>query len=807
MSYLKPYWTCFLFLIFMASPGFDAPAGTQTAQPAAGNEEREYSAVEIDGTLCGYSESWTSTIVKDGRTLEVQESEVQVLLSALGVGVDMVIRTVAHLIPSTEQAVYCDMTVEQAGVRVGGTVEVLGSTARWTSKSGGGAREVELPADAILGIPGFHPGLHRDFVRNRLDRKDYQVFDVMRGELQKAACTLKGREKLELAGSTFDAFVLEEINQGLGIKYTLWLDSARDRILKTAFLNRVIYLAKASVKKEIRRASLDNSLFFKANVSIKDVFALSFMKVKAVINTAGEPVSAESLNVPGQRFTGTVADNLIDGVFEISYPRFDGKNAPAFPPDFRAEPSLNRYLRPDRLIESDDPAIISKAGELTAGSKDSWEAARRLCRWVADTIGYDIPGGSSARNTLVSRQGECGGHSRLLVALCRASGIPARLATGCMYTYHKGGSFGSHAWTEVYMGPGGWVPVDSTASQIDYVDSGHIRLGQEALFMPKSMEILDYRGATSKPASPPAVVSVERYAPYLGKYSVPEAPAERAVIQVLLQNGGLALDVPFQTAFELKDPDTDGIWYFKITDRHGVSFRKDASGPIDGLTIFETVMAPRVENSAPVSAEVPVALQPYSGEYRLPMNRGVIRVMPQEGRLALEIPQRGTIRLKDPDSRRRWYDQRETGAYAVFDQEGAGYAARLTLFIGNFVPRGVLAAHLVEQVLKNQGLDAALRKYQELRDNPPADCRFTEDSFNLLAYRTLNRGRIPEAIALFELNAAAYPRSSNAYGCLAEAYRKKGDTAKVIENYRKAVELDPANEIARKNLEQLEKTP
>jgi len=125
--------------------------------------------------------------------------------------------------------------------------------------------------------------------------------------------------------------VLEEVNHGLGIKYTLWLDAARDRVLKTAFLNRVIYLAKASVKKEIRRASMDNSLFLKPTFPSK-MFRLSYMKVKAVITTAGEPVSAESLNVPGQRFTGTVTDGLIDGCFEISHPRYDGKNAPAFPP-------------------------------------------------------------------------------------------------------------------------------------------------------------------------------------------------------------------------------------------------------------------------------------------------------------------------------------------------------------------------------------------------------------------------------------------------------------------------------------------
>jgi hypothetical protein len=36
-------------------------------------------------------------------------------------------------------------------------------------------------------------------------------------------------------------------------------------------------------------------------------------------------------------------------------------------------------------------------------------------------------------------------------------------------------------------------PVDATCSETDYIDAGHIRLGETARFMPKGMEILEYR--------------------------------------------------------------------------------------------------------------------------------------------------------------------------------------------------------------------------------------------------------------------------------------------------------------------------
>jgi hypothetical protein len=43
------------------------------------------------------------------------------------------------------------------------------------------------------------------------------------------------------------------------------------------------------------------------------------------------------------------------------------------------------------------------------------------------------------------------------------------------------------------MGEAGWIPLDTTFRESDYVDSGHIRLGEMTGFQPEEIEVLDYR--------------------------------------------------------------------------------------------------------------------------------------------------------------------------------------------------------------------------------------------------------------------------------------------------------------------------
>ena len=62
---------------------------------------------------------------------------------------------------------------------------------------------------------------------------------------------------------------------------------------------------------------------------------------------------------------------------------------------------------------------------------------------------------------------------------------------------------------------------------------------------------------------------------------------------------------------------------------------------------------------------------------------------------------------------------------------------------------------------------------------------------------------INEAIAVFQLNVEAYPKSANPYDSLGEAFMTAGDRARAIASYQRSLELDPTNANAVAKLEQL----
>jgi len=101
------------------------------------------------------------------------------------------------------------------------------------------------------------------------------------------------------------------------------------------------------------------------------------------------------------------------------------------------------------------------------------------------------------------------------------------------------------------------------------------------------------------------------------------------------------------------------------------------------------------------------------------------------------------------------------------------------------------------------GIDQAVKQYHDLKASTPNGYNFAEDELNTLGYELLHTRKFKEAVAIFQVNVEAYPRSGNAYDSLAEACLAAGDKMQALVYYRRSLELNPKNAIAGRMLEKL----
>jgi len=106
-----------------------------------------------------------------------------------------------------------------------------------------------------------------------------------------------------------------------------------------------------------------------------------------------------------------------------------------------------------------------------------------------------------------------------------------------------------------------------------------------------------------------------------------------------------------------------------------------------------------------------------------------------------------------------------------------------------------LAKNLARDI-DDKGIDAALKAFDQGKTGDPSSYYIDETKINQLGYQLLNREKTAEAIEVFKLNVREFPKSSNVYDSLGEAYVKAGNNKLGIENYKRSIELDPNNKNA-----------
>ncbi|MBI4428262.1 MAG: transglutaminase domain-containing protein [Ignavibacteriales bacterium] len=218
------------------------------------------------------------------------------------------------------------------------------------------------------------------------------------------------------------------------------------------------------------------------------------MKVKAKANAvpAGERVRAW-LPIP-RKFPFQTDFKLISSSSEVKISDEESTIRSAYleqmsakdqPTEFKIEYTYSTMgihfdLKPEQVLpyDSDDPVVrqFTKEGphvvftdkikklsdEFVGKETNSLNKARAFYDWITMNIKYSYAlEYSTMRNIsdycLTKMYGDCGQEALLFITLCRYNGVPARWQSG-WFTFPGGKTI--HDWTEIYVKPWGWVPVD-----------------------------------------------------------------------------------------------------------------------------------------------------------------------------------------------------------------------------------------------------------------------------------------------------------------------------------------------------------
>lgn len=134
-------------------------------------------------------------------------------------------------------------------------------------------------------------------------------------------------------------------------------------------------------------------------------------------------------------------------------------------------------VKPSQYIQSDAKELVELSRKAVGDAKDIATAVKRIRDYTRKyVVGKHLGVGyASALEVARGKQGDCTEHAVFAAALCRAQGIPARVASGLAYSPDFRGrkhTFVPHEWFQVFI-DGKWISYDAALSGFC---TGHILL-------------------------------------------------------------------------------------------------------------------------------------------------------------------------------------------------------------------------------------------------------------------------------------------------------------------------------------------
>ena len=227
---------------------------------------------------------------------------------------------------------------------------------------------------------------------------------------------------------------------------------------------------------ELEMVECDRELALSANFP-PDLQTLRTLQLPSDISNYRDATAMEIVLVPDGKthidLPVTGAQDVTrrsDGSFVVTVRAIEARRNVAFP--YRGnDAKVIKALQPSATYECQNPQLVETARGAIDGCSDADLACKKLELFVRSFIVYKVKSSDDTAMAILQHQrGTCREHAILMVALCRALGIPARMVSGLAYNGQN--QLSGHAWVQCYIGDR-WTDYDAA---LDGFDVAHVAL-------------------------------------------------------------------------------------------------------------------------------------------------------------------------------------------------------------------------------------------------------------------------------------------------------------------------------------------
>ncbi|NNC89750.1 MAG: transglutaminase family protein [Akkermansiaceae bacterium] len=140
-----------------------------------------------------------------------------------------------------------------------------------------------------------------------------------------------------------------------------------------------------------------------------------------------------------------------------------------------SDEGCHQFLVDSKFVQR-TPEIWREAMDIRGDSTDVFQTCYALMAFIFERCVYQAgitDSETDAQHVFIYKSGVCQDFTHLMLAYCRALGIPARYVSGYVWDpgHDRGsevmrGSQASHAWAEVFIPDHGWIGMDPTNNKV-----------------------------------------------------------------------------------------------------------------------------------------------------------------------------------------------------------------------------------------------------------------------------------------------------------------------------------------------------